>query len=64
MTHEIRLMQEHLTRLEQELATIEQCPMRTREPRDCFYYMQREDDEAQQQTKYENDADQARKGEQ
>jgi hypothetical protein len=37
---------------------------RYREPRDCFYYMQREDDEAQQQTRHENDADSVRKGEQ
>lgn len=29
-----------------------------------MYYSQREDDEAQQQTKYEDDADAARKGEQ
>ena len=38
--------------------------MRYREPRDCFYYMQREDDEDQQQTRYEDDADAHRKGEQ
>jgi hypothetical protein len=37
---------------------------RHREPRDCFYYMQREDDEAQQQTRFEDDADAHRKGEQ
>ena len=29
-----------------------------------MFYSQREDDEAQQQTKYENDADSHRKGEQ
>lgn len=37
--------------------------MSYREPRDCFYYMQREGDEAQQQTRMEDDADSRRKGE-
>lgn len=37
--------------------------MRTREPRDWMYYSQRENDEAQQQTRLENDADARRKGE-
>jgi len=36
--------------------------MRT-ERRDWFYYSQREETEAQQQTRLEDDADQARKGE-
>jgi hypothetical protein len=38
--------------------------MRRREPRDWLFYSQREDDEAQQQTRLENDADSVRKGEQ
>lgn len=33
------------------------------EPRDWFFYSQREDDEAQQQTRLEDDADSVRKGE-
>lgn len=37
--------------------------MTPREPRDWMYYSQREDDEAQQQTRHENDADAHRKGE-
>lgn len=38
--------------------------MRYREPRDWFFYSQREDDEDQQQTRMEDDADSHRKGEQ
>lgn len=34
------------------------------EPRDWMYYSQREDDEAKQQTRYEDDSDSFRKGEQ
>jgi len=37
---------------------------RHREPRDWLFYSQREDDEAQQQTRLENDNDSRRKGEQ
>jgi len=37
---------------------------RHREPRDWFFYSQREDAEEQQQTRYEDDADSRRKGEQ
>lgn len=37
---------------------------RYREPRDWLFYSQREEDEAQQQTRIEDDADQHRKGEQ
>lgn len=37
---------------------------RHREPRDWLFYSQREDDEAQQQTRHEDDADSRRKGEQ
>lgn len=33
------------------------------EPRDWFYYAMREEDEAQQQTRMEDDADSRRKGE-
>lgn len=33
------------------------------EPRDWLFYSQREDDEEQQQTRYEDDADSVRKGE-
>lgn len=37
---------------------------RHREPRDWFFYSQREAAEEQQQTRHENDADSFRKGEQ
>jgi len=37
--------------------------MNYREPRDWLFYSQREDDEAQQQTRMEDDADSVRKGE-
>jgi hypothetical protein len=37
---------------------------RHREPRDFFYYTDREAAEEHQQTKFENDADSVRKGDQ
>ena len=36
---------------------------RRSEPRDWFFYSQREDEEAHQQTRHEDDADSMRKGE-
>jgi hypothetical protein len=38
--------------------------MSPREPRDWFYYADREAAEEQKQTRHENDADSVRKGEQ